>query len=415
MPRTLDVAYFIEHVPRELDVACAIKAIAETRFGLSVEIISLQDADQATRTLLPHVVALPFARFLEGDNILPSMAMITQRWQGATFFDLAFEQFLSKANRSYRAPQGDFVCNQVIHHAWGSFYRDYLVQKGVRADHIIVNGNPSYGLYLEPYRHFYPDKASLAAQHGLNPNARWVMFPENYGWVFLDDAYLEDYRANGMDEVVLRERRDWEINSLHTVMQWLNHMATHLPHEIIWRPRPAIAAQNYHDLVHNILGHIPDRLHIIKQGTIKEWLLASDWAFSSVSTTLLEATLVGIPAYMVEPLPFPTWLHTDWYDLLPHLRTQEALFEVLSAPPAAAMAACADYIHTSTLNNGDPLVGLAKILHNLRQQHTHATRYVERNISDPPRPTLESDRFTAADVAANTQRWQSIIAGERHA
>ncbi len=409
---TLDVAYFIEHVPREFDVACAVKAIAEERWGLSVQVISLQDADMATRTLLPHVIALPFARFLEGDNILPSMAMITQRWQEATFLDLAFEQFLSRANQAYRAPQGDFVCNQVIHHAWGEFYKDYLIRHQVREDHIVINGNPSYGLYLEPYRHFYTSKQELAAQFGLAADARWIMFPENYGWVFLPSAYLEDYRANGMDPVVLNERRDFEVSSLEAVVHWWADMANTLPHEIILRPRPAIEVQPYREVVANILGHIPERFHIIKDGTIKEWLIASDYAFSSVSTTLLEATLLDKPAYMLEPYPFPAWLHCEWYDLVPHVRSQQELHAILSQPPAGAAPACETYVKTRTLSSGDPVAGLAKLLYDLRQQQPQHARYIERNIASPQRPTLESDRFTPQQVEAATQRWKQILSGE---
>ena len=61
MPKkNVDILLFVEHVARELDVACAVKYLAGARYNLNVEIAStVYDIDRTLKLFKPEVVAVP--------------------------------------------------------------------------------------------------------------------------------------------------------------------------------------------------------------------------------------------------------------------------------------------------------------------------------------------------------------------
>ena len=57
----VDVVLFVEHVARELDIACAIRHLAWERFGMQVAIESLTVGLEATlRRWKPNAIAVPY-------------------------------------------------------------------------------------------------------------------------------------------------------------------------------------------------------------------------------------------------------------------------------------------------------------------------------------------------------------------
>ena len=58
--RHTDVLWIVEHVARELDVACAVRHLAAARHGLTVEVVpQTADLQRLARGLTASVVATP--------------------------------------------------------------------------------------------------------------------------------------------------------------------------------------------------------------------------------------------------------------------------------------------------------------------------------------------------------------------
>ena len=89
-----DIIFFVEHVARELDIACAIKAILLNEQGVTVEIKSIvHDLDETVTLPEPALVILPHCNGVENrppEKMLP-------KWPNAKFLSLAYEQVLGKA------------------------------------------------------------------------------------------------------------------------------------------------------------------------------------------------------------------------------------------------------------------------------------------------------------------------------
>jgi hypothetical protein len=362
--RSVDILYFIEHAARELDTACAVKYLAESQFNLTLEIRSIVlDLEDTLQGFKPKVVVLPFCVSVKGLNL----EKIVAQWPEARYINLSYEQLLGKAQKGFKAPRDYFARHYVVHHAWGDFFAAFLRESGVPQANIVVNGNPSYALYQDPYKGFYGEaRADLALQFDLDPEKRWVFVPENYGWAFFKDNMLRDRIKRGFDAEQAYRYRDFSVDSLREAGRWW-YAGTHLDEiELIVRPRPAVPRDTFIEMLQTLSGKLPEELHIIKHGSVREWILASDMVFSSYSTTLLEAAAARKPLYMLAPYPTPEFIHVDWNDLAEKVVTQESFLETITQPELSQNWRVLEaWVVESMLSQGDPIANQVKILKSL--------------------------------------------------
>lgn len=430
------VTIFVEHVARELDVACALKHWLTSSHGQTVELAPLVDGlEETLRGPAPRVVVLPYA-YSAADL---GTRQILARWPDSAYVNLAYEQVLHNLNKGFKAPRDRFVQHHVLHVAWGEFYARYLREHGVAPENVWINGNPTLALYAPPYAAYYRDRAELAREHGLEPTRRWVLIPENYAAAFYTDAMLADYIRRGYKPEQAHGFREFARASLRTVIAWCRESAESSPVEMIVRPRPAIPESLFAATCRGFLnGDWPARLHVIKRGTVREWILAADVVASSWSTTLIDAAIAGKPICMLMPFAYPDFLRADWYDHVPPLRTSADFrhaiesADPLSAVPLAHWARAAMLLHTDPIRRlADCLAALAPppgrrpldpawlrtpptafdALPWWRRWRRRAGRLVRGWSSAPPPnfDTHEQDRFDRARVDGCTERWSAIL------
>ena len=91
--KPVDIVYFVEHIARELDIACAVKAILEREGGASVEIASIShQLENVLSDYHPRVVALPYCVAVHEAGL----DKIVRQWPGAHYINLAYEQVLGE-------------------------------------------------------------------------------------------------------------------------------------------------------------------------------------------------------------------------------------------------------------------------------------------------------------------------------
>ena len=359
--KSVDFLYFIEHTARELDIACAVKYLLQSQYNLSIEIRSIAlDLERTLSQFIPKVVVLPYCVSIRSLNL----EKIVVQWPGARYINLSFEQLLGEAQKKFKAPSDDFSRHYVIHIAWGKFFKRFLINSNVPDSNVVVNGNPSYALYQEPYKGYYGKaRTTLGHKYGLDPSKRWALVPENYGWAFFENHMLRDRIKRGFDPDHAYRYRDFSVDSLRTATEWWFKGAELDDVELIVRPRPAIPKDMFIDKIKRLVGSPPEQLRIIKEGSVREWILASNLVFSSYSTTLLESATARKPLFMLLPYSIPDFIHVEWNDLATKIRTEDEFLNTLKQPNLEPNWMTLEaWVREKMLSHGDPISNLVDIL-----------------------------------------------------
>lgn len=358
-----DIALLTEHVAREFDVSCAVAAWLKRKYGLRTAIQPMRFPNlRAIRQA--KVVGLPFAQLGE-----PRLQQVVEANPNACYINLNYEQLLSKMTSAYKAPRFKGDREQMYHLAWGEFFADFLRSHGVDDSRIFITGNPGYALYLSPYRQFYPAKKELAAKFRLDPQKKWLFFPENYGAAFYSERTVQDIAARGGNPAQVRELMGIMEQSLKiAATAWANLLAAQPDVELIVRPRPATSQEIFRRKCLDAWPPLADvPVHVTKELSAREWILASDIVVSSYSTTLLEAAVAGKQVHMFEPIAFPEWQHVEWHDHVGRIRDSRGLIEACRIPRDPEPPALARWATEKMLPCGDPIERLAETLAGIHQ------------------------------------------------
>jgi surface carbohydrate biosynthesis protein len=411
MREDIPVLWLVEHVAREFDVACATAAWLEGKYGIRPVIRNIYfDYDEILTKYKPKVIIYPFYYCCKKSTVLPQLFEI---YRGSTHFNLAWEELHYSAYEKVKAPADDITKNRVIHHAWGKFYKDYLTKNGVAGNHVIVNGNPAYQLYKDPYRKYYGSKINLAHRYNLRPQSRWIFVPENYRWAFLGTK-ARAYQKSGGSVKVIAEIAEYSKKALALLLRWCNNFAMRRPEcTVIFRTRPSTMQRDMDDFFRQNEKIQASNLRFIRDGSVREWILASDVTLSSYSTSLIEASIAERPAYMVEPIGLPDGLKCDWYKLIRCLRTYKE-FESACLCGRDIPTNLNQWATKEMLANGDPIEGLVDIVHDLVAQNGNQIVCPKR-VTYPKlyldREGKIADKFDKVDVRNAIDRWSSVLLG----
>lgn len=374
--RDVDLVFLYEHAARELDVACAIVA-GLRRENVSVRLLHWPTGfPQAVLQVRPKIVVLPFCYSEENYEALLAY------WRSCTFFNMNWEQLLYFGNRKAKTPQGEFATRHVIHHVWSASYTEFLSATGIPGENIFLNGQPAYRLYLPPYREYYPSRMEMARRYGLDPQRRWIFFPENYNWAFYSEAMLAQFIRSGQSPEDVHVMQSFCEHSLATVLRWCAEAARE-GFEIVLRPRLSTTMAEFESYVERVLSEVPERLRILQEESVREWILVSDVVVSSYSTSLIEASVAGKPVYMLEPIPIPDTLQVDWHGLLPHLKGERDFLRACRRGQRDTGARLAEWARKSLWGDGDAIRSLTEYLLALVREERTLPSVLSRQVATP--------------------------------
>ncbi len=434
---SLDILILVEHADRELDVACLIRALIEQRATrLRVKVANFYtEAQSLIENHSPRVVVTPFFYAID-DKI---MRDYVAAWSHATFFNLAWEQILYGSQQTLKRPRDAFTRDRVRHLAWSRWFAEYLQGHGVMAEKTHWLGHPLYDLYDPKFRRYFPDRKEIARAEGLDPEKRWVFFPENFRWAFLGDAKLKSLNEQGVDIADLEAQRAYCREALGASAKWLASIARRRDIEVILRPRPAVNSSQIRDFVAQEAGETPQNFHIIKSLSVREWIFASDIVVSSISTSLIEAAIAGKPILRMSPTAVPETLWYDWCEFVAVAESEAVLekavageldmvgslavrrwaadnFKLGEAPTDAIANLLIRLVNQTPRNIGastppagekPPWLESALAVAPLRMRHQLRAKYQPDYFFNFE--THEKDLFGDSEVRLRTQKWRAIL------
>ncbi|MGE3992525.1 hypothetical protein [Pseudorhodoplanes sp.] len=437
----------VEHVDRELDVACLARLKLKKRYGIDLEIANVSaDAPQLLRKQQPKIVF--FSSFYSSEWKLRKDYI--SAWPHAKYASLSWEQIFCPIDLKLHRPIDDFARQEVHYLAWSDDYRDFLIKNDVNPENISVIGHALYKLYDDPYLNYFNSRSALSKKFKLDRNKRWIFVPENYGFAFYSDEIIELIRCAFLlpDEFnkELRSLREYCRASLATLGRWTEALSSLDDVEVIFRPRPSVDRDRLAQFLGDEIGISNPRFHIIKEETARDWVIASDVVISSYSTVLIEASLANKTIRKVEPTPLPPSLRYEWCDLVTSVTNEDEMLAAASAGSHdGGSSMLRQWARRRFFPSDDPAVALVDEIARLTEAAYREVRdgtkgpwrqrvptwlsLIDEFVGPRTRDKLyrnfvpdythkvtghEKDFFDRADVHRRTNRWAKVLAGGVH-
>lgn len=421
----MDFLFLVEHISRELDAVTCIAERLRRASNASVEIKSyFLDADHVLATYRPAVVIFPFYYGMNSSN-----TRYWSAWPDATFLNMCWEQMLSRIDITMKVPRDDSARDGVFHFCWTERHRDFLSGNGVAPERLIVTGNPAMKLYDAPYRDFFDTRATLARRHRIDARRKWVLFPEAYQYGFMSDDWMRWIVENQHGDLrLMQEAREYSRHCLDLLLTWANELRLVEDPLFIIRPRPSTPREEARRYLARVLAEPAANIVVLKEESVREWILAADHVISSHSTTLIEAALAEKPVHLFAPVPLPDSLVAEWHELVPSLRTRDGFLDaVRNARGGTGSLELARWARGLLGLNEDPIEAMAQALLHLHRGKVPAGRagrpdherlWDPRVVADAARawrsrrvPEVDHaiEVFSAVDVAHRMSKWRRVL------
>ena len=188
----------------------------------------------------------------------------------------------------------DYVCS------WGEFQAEcYRRRNPPCREHIVVTGHPRFDLFKPEFRALYEDEVlRLKEKYG-----RFLLINTNFFWSNAKgmDFCFQWYEVKPDDQQKRTFYLDQCCNSVvkwSRFMQLINHLSDRFPElQIVVRPHPSESIHYYT----NLLRYVP-RVHVVREGALQAWLLATEAVIHDGCTTAIEAHLARTRVINFHPI-----------------------------------------------------------------------------------------------------------------
>ena len=328
MFKEVDVIFFVEHKDRELE---SVKLIAEKLNNMGYSSIILSTIFHLHYLLLYKAKVFVFP-YLISKNDWPVNLVYKMYKENITYINLNWEQLIAPVIQQYKKPNDSFVKSIVKHISWDDDgFKDFLIESGVEDNNIRITGNPTNFILFELNKKDNQSlKNNIAKEFLIDPKKEWLFMPMNYGWAFSSDKTIKAKILKGFPEKEAWEYRGYSQKCLNEFIKFINEISEKEDIEIIIRPHPGVSIEEYNKKFKEIIGKVPKNIFILKNYTIREWIIVSDIIGSSWSTSAYDAQKINKKAFLFSPYKMPAWLYSGWLDKMYKISNYDEYKEIKS-------------------------------------------------------------------------------------
>lgn len=303
-----DFVFVYEVKNRELESVCLLKYELEKR-GYSVKIIETWNEVYYRHKSTNARVTVAFA--LYGDGVLHFVDSFVNNCN--KFVNMQWEQLRSEsiieADNSSLGITG--IPQMAQHISWGEMNKEWLVnQYGVPEQNVHVVGNITLDFCRSELRNYYLSRKELFNKYHIPEDKKVCCFISSFTTQNLPALIKEeslnldcgwDFNAAQKDEAFSQKR----------ILEWIER-ALEDDKELffIYRPHPA-------ELCNDELNQIEKRqlrFRVIKDETVKQWILTVDKLFVWISTSIAEIYATGKTCGILRPVEISAAMSLEIYD-----------------------------------------------------------------------------------------------------
>lgn len=404
--KPIDILYFVEHVARELDVACVFSVLFEKHYPqIKVKIASAMFSMADTvQSYQPKLVITPYCY---GQDSYIFKYLLPAYGDSVRYVNLAYEQIVADTQIHRKMPKDDFAKQKVTHVVWSEHFAKHLKDAGVETSQIRVHGNPNFSLYARPFSQQALSKPALGDQFGLDEAKPWLFIPGNFGPAFWSGDKQRRKLAEGCSESYISAHIEQSRQTFRTILNWIEQSQAANIFEIILRPKPSVGLETYRTFVHN--NTKSERLHIIKDYAIRDWILASDLVASNFSTSLIDAAISGKPTALLEPIKLEGERYSQWHDQAQRVSSLAAFQNYLRSANNQGSDALKDWAQDYL--NPQAIEHLVHLCHDKLASPLQTNDISRYDKTIPKNPNLVSniDDFSEQDVQERLEAWRQVL------
>lgn len=317
MKKKTDFLFVYEVKNRELESVCLLKQELEHR-GYTVEVA--ETWQNLHHYYEPRDAAVIVAFALYGDGQVNYVTHFAKK--AKKIVNLQWEQVYTIGDEE--AEGGTFWINgratEGVHIAWGQHTYDRLTKDfGISPRKVHLAGHIGLDFLKPALSGYYQDRDTLFREFNLDPHKPMCLYISSFSYVDMPQQELESpeyqglaYSANDFQRLSVRSQK--------TTLEWIEAALKEKPDvEFVYRPHPA-------EVGNVALFELEQRqknFHVIRDLSIKQWILAADKIYTWYSTSVAEVFAAHKSCGVVRPERIPREMEIRIYDGCPAIETQE--------------------------------------------------------------------------------------------
>lgn len=241
----------------------------------------------------PHMVVVPY---LYADGVIDEI-IISICGKVKKILNLQWEQvYNGNSLVAKRTPIG--MAKLATHICWGLITKKRLEAAGIK--NAIITGAPQMDFAKPAFRAYFYTKKELCETYNLDTQKKIILFISSFSYWNLSKKEIG--RIQSLVDFDVNEFRKITNDTKTIVLKWFQEfLDEHPEYVIVYRPHPA----EKDDQRLNEFETRNKCFRVIKELSVKQWILISDMVLNWYSTSGVEALFAGINCLYLRPIPIP--------------------------------------------------------------------------------------------------------------
>ena len=222
-----------------------------------------------------------------------------------------------------RTPIG--MAKLATHICWGLITKKRLEAAGIK--NAIITGAPQMDFAKPAFRSYFYTKKEICDTYNIDIQKKIILFISSFSYWNLSDKEIK--RIQSLVDFDVYEFRKITNDTKTVVLKWLQKfLDEHPEYVIVYRPHPA----EKEDKQLNEFEKRNNSFRVIKDLSVKQWILVSDMVLNWYSTSGVEAFFAGINCLYLRPISIPKNIDYAMYSKVCTADSYNAMCDYIEHP-----------------------------------------------------------------------------------
>ena len=313
----MDIHIVYEHIEREIYNSYLLKFELEKR-GYDVKISPILEP-KLPYLDAPKLLITPW--FYNNENVEAIVFAYFKRLKKV--LSLQYEQVISKnwIDIGTHCPSG--ICQNANFICWGDKIKRRYMYVGVPENNLKVIGDIKTDFSKPEFFSFFKTKKELADEFNIPENNDWHLFISSFSFITPNKDFINNLKKDMKDENKVYKWNEMSVSSKDAIMSWIEKFIKDNPSsEFIYRPHPSEYKNNDPQEFYELEKKYSN-FHFIFKHPIQDWIVASDYINTWISTSIIDVYLLNKKCNILRPVELDPYFDVETFVDAHHITTYE--------------------------------------------------------------------------------------------